>query len=134
MLYLLRRYLSIEQAQNLLLSLKDPQLAKALVLLHQSPAKAWTLQELAQDIGMSRAVLAKRFKEGIQQTMYGYLTELRMEAAKQLLAESGTRWDFVPAKVGYQSELSFVRAFKQYAKMTPLQYQQQRQLDDKTFT
>jgi AraC-like DNA-binding protein len=40
----------------------DPEVGKALALLHRRPAQPWTIADLAREVGLSRSVLAERFR------------------------------------------------------------------------
>ncbi len=41
---------------------RDPEVGKALALMHRSPARPWTIASLATEVGLSRSVLAERFR------------------------------------------------------------------------
>jgi len=69
-------------------ALFDRQISRALELIHASPQNTWTLEKLATSVAMSRAAFAKRFKERVGQTMFEYLTALRMQHAQVLLRDS----------------------------------------------
>ena len=104
----------------------DKRLSAALGLMHESPAKSWTINELARNVGLSRAAFARRFKERIGQTMFEYLTRLRMQKAQDLLR--GTRFPMyrVANEVGYESDLAFAKAFKRLNGETPTQFRKRR--------
>lgn len=60
----LRRYiaaLSPEQ-KGWLAGVRDPDVGKALGLLHRKPAHPWTIASLTREIGISRSVLTERFR------------------------------------------------------------------------
>lgn len=103
-------------------ALLDKQISKGLELLHAAPEKLWTLDALASKIGMSRAAFAKRFKARVGQTMFVYLTSLRMQRAQILLRESDLPLYEVANRVGYQSDLTFTKAFKRLLGVTPTVY------------
>ena len=44
-----------------LAGLRDHFVGRALALLHQKPAKAWTVEELGREVGLSRSPLHERF-------------------------------------------------------------------------
>src|SRR3954470_7235075 len=46
-----------------LAGLRDPFVGKALSLMHGGPARSWTIEDLARDVGLSRSVLAERFAD-----------------------------------------------------------------------
>lgn len=103
-------------------ALLDKPIAKALGLLHDKPQVAWTLESLGGEVGMSRAALAKRFKELVGQTMFEYLTDLRMQRARLMLADTLNPIYEVANSVGYESDLAFTRVFKKRSGMTPTRY------------
>ena len=99
--------------------LTDGQVARALALMHEHYAKPWTLGRLAREIGMSRTVLAVRFRTLVGASPIAYLTRWRMLQAARLLREPGSAIADVAGKVGYTSEASFAKAFKRTLDQTP---------------
>ena len=71
---------------------------------------------------MSRSGFARRFKELLEMSFFDYLTRLRMRNARTLLATSTLPVPMIAERVGYQSDLSFVKAFKKLHGMTPRAY------------
>ena len=57
-----------------LAGLRDPQISRALALLHARPTEAWTAEGLALEVGMSRSVFAERFTSLVGQPPMQYLT------------------------------------------------------------
>ena len=102
-----------------LAGLEDPQVGRALRMLHGDPARPWTVEELAQETGVSRSGLALRFSELIGESPMHYLTEWRMHLARQILRENRFAIPQVAAQVGYNSEAAFSRAFKRSAGVPP---------------
>ncbi|MGB1310202.1 MAG: AraC family transcriptional regulator [Leucothrix sp.] len=109
----------------LIKALADKYISQALQRLHQNIEKAWSLELLAADIGLSRAAFAKRFKMLVGETMFEYLTQLRMQQACQLLAETDLPLYEIANRVGYESDLAFTRTFKKRYKKTPTAYRKQ---------
>jgi AraC-like DNA-binding protein len=99
--------------------LRDPAVGKALAALHERPAHAWRLHELAQEAGMSRAAFAARFAHLLGQPPMEYLTLWRMQMAARLLADGATKVAAVGREVGYDSEAAFSRAFKKIVGVSP---------------
>jgi AraC-like DNA-binding protein len=85
---------------GLLNGLSDPRLARALVGAHSQPHKAWTLERLADEAGMSRTAFATRFRSVMDQTPGDYLFRLRMALARDGL-QRGQALKQVAASVGY---------------------------------
>lgn len=104
---------------ELVRALADPPIATALQALHTHPERAWTLDSLAQLAGVSRAAFAQRFRDRVGQTMFDYLTALRVERAAALLADSTLAIPTIAGKVGYDSDVAFVKMFKRRTGVTP---------------
>lgn len=110
------------EKNRFVLALSDKRIAKALQHLHNKPDIAWTLEKLAEEVGMSRAAFAKRFKNLVSQSMFEYLTRLRVQRAKELLRETKLPLYEVASRVGYESDLAFTKTFKKHAGTTPTRY------------
>ena len=110
----LRRYIAqLPHTQTgWLAGVRDPDVGKALALLHRQPAHPWTIATLAHEVGVSRSVLAERFQHYLSDTPIGYLTRWRLQLAAQLLTSTSKSVAEVAGDVGYESEPSFNRAFK----------------------
>jgi AraC-like DNA-binding protein len=93
-------------------ALRDPVLAPALALLHQSPDHKWTVAELAKGSAVSRSLLDERFRQVLGRSPIRYLTEWRMHVAEDLLATTGLGVYAIARRVGYDAEEAFSRAFK----------------------
>ena len=107
-------------------ALSDKRVAKALQHLHNTPHIAWTLEKLGEEIGMSRAAFAKRFKELVGQPMFEYLTLLRVQRAKELLQTTNLLLYEVASRVGYESDLAFAKTFKKHTGTTPTRYRKRK--------
>lgn len=102
-----------------LAGVRDPEVGKALALLHRRPAHPWTIATLATEIGTSRSVLAERFRRYLAQTPIAYLTRWRLRLGAQQLLSSNHSVAAVAAAVGYESEPAFNRAFKREFGLPP---------------
>ena len=111
-----------EEGSPFLKALHDKSISKALQHLHEEPARHWTIEELAQSVGSSRAAFARRFKSLVGETVFQYLTSLRMQRAKQLLRDTALPVYEVAQRAGYESDLAFTKAFKKNTGQTPRQY------------
>jgi AraC-like DNA-binding protein len=95
-----------------LAGVNDPVVGNALRLLHANPARDWTVEELAREVAVSRSVLAQRFTALVGESPIRYLASWRMQLAKQMMREGTRNIQDVAARVGYDSEAAFNRAFK----------------------
>jgi len=109
-----------------LAGLRDPQIGRALALLHERPTEPWTIEMLATQVGMSRSVFAERFGALVGESPMHYLTAWRMHVAAQQLREGPANVAQVAFAVGYESEAAFSRAFKRQFGTSPAAYRKQR--------
>ena len=123
-----RRYLEAmgEQAGGWLAGLRDRHVGRALALLHQAPAEAWTVDELGRRVGLSRSALHERFTQMIGQPPMQYLTQWRMQVASKLLGSSTGTVASIALEVGYESEAAFARAFKRSVGTPPAAWRRRR--------
>ena len=114
-----------DEGSPFLKALHDKPISRALQHLHENPAKHWTIEELARSVGSSRAAFAKRFKHLVGETVFQYLTSLRMQRARQMLRDTALPVYEVAQRAGYDSDLAFTRAFKKNTGQTPRQFRLQ---------
>jgi AraC-like DNA-binding protein len=100
----------------------DPVVGHALRLIHHNPGHPWTLAELASEVGISRAALARRFHELVGQPPMAFLTGWRIALAADLLREPGATLASVADQVGYGSAFALSTAFKRVRGISPQQY------------
>jgi AraC-like DNA-binding protein len=103
-------------------ALRDPPIAGALALVHERPAAPWTVEALAQEVNLSRATFARRFRELVGEPPLAYLTRWRLELAARRLRETTDPIDAVARSVGYSSEYAFSRAFARMGSEPPGRY------------
>jgi AraC-like DNA-binding protein len=111
-----------------LFALADQQMSVAIYSMHDDPAHPWTLQELAERVGMSRSSFAQKFKETVGESPIGYLTRWRMLLAGDRLANSNDPISVISLSLGYESESAFSTAFKRVMGCSPRQYSRGRNL------
>lgn len=118
---ILRQYMQQLPAgqRGWLAGLNDLHVGKVLRLMHANPAHDWTVTELAREAAISRSALAERFTELIGESPMRYLAGWRVQLAKQLLREGDSGIAEIAARVGYESEAAFNRAFKRNAGFPP---------------
>jgi AraC-like DNA-binding protein len=100
----------------------DPVVGKALRLIHDDPARSWTVAELAAEAGVSRAALARRFTELVGEPPMTFLTDWRLSQAADLLLEPDATIGSVAYRVGYSTPFALSTAFKRVRGITPKQY------------
>ncbi|MBB5933092.1 AraC family transcriptional regulator [Streptomyces zagrosensis] len=105
----------------------DPVVGRALRLLHDAPAHAWTVAELAAKTGVSRAALARHFTRLVGEPPMTYLTGWRMTLAANLLREPDTTVETVARRVGYANAFALSVAFKRVRGVSPSAHRAQAQ-------
>ncbi|NRG18060.1 helix-turn-helix transcriptional regulator [Rhizobiales bacterium] len=98
-------------SHGLIAGLSHPQIALALVAMHEAPERTWKLEDLAEVAGMSRTVFATNFRDVVGQTPGAYLAQWRLIVARQEIA-SGLPLKTVAGRVGFASAAAFTRAYQ----------------------
>lgn len=124
----LRRYITAlpPEQTGWLAGARDPVIGKALALLHNDPAREWTVDDLARRVGLSRTRLGERFRHFLGMSPIAYLTEWRMKLGAEALETTEQSVVEVALSVGYNSEAAFNRAFKRAYQLPPAQFRQAR--------
>ena len=100
----------------------DPVVGPALRLLQNDTARRWTVASLAAETGVSRAALARRFKELVGEPPMKFLTGWRLALAADLLREPDATIGSVAAEVGYGSSFALSAAFKREHGISPQEH------------
>jgi AraC-like DNA-binding protein len=104
---------------------RDPEVGKALAFMHRNPAHPWTIASLAKGAGVSRSVLAERFRHYLNESPMAYLTRWRLQLGAQMLSSTSHSVAQIAPEVGYESEAAFNRAFKRAFKVPPARFRSQ---------
>jgi AraC-like DNA-binding protein len=123
----LRAYISHLPAEHTgwLAGARDSEVGKTLALMHRNPSRAWTVASLAKEAGVSRSVLAERFRHYLNETPMAYLTQWRLQLGAQMLASTNDSVIQIASEVGYESEAAFNRAFKREFTVPPARFRSQ---------
>ncbi len=104
---------------------RDSEVGKTLALMHRNPAHPWTIASLAKEAGVSRSVLAERFRHYLNEPPMAYLTRWRLQLGAQMLASTSYSVSQIASEVGYESEAAFNRAFKREFEAPPARFRTQ---------
>ena len=123
---MLRRYIQQLPTEytGWLAAVRDPIVGNALRLMHTNPEHAWTVEELAQTIAISRSALAQRFTALIGVPPIHYLQGWRMQVAQYLLGQTNLSISEIAGQTGYASEAAFNRTFKRSVGQPPATWRQ----------
>jgi AraC-like DNA-binding protein len=100
----------------------DPVVGMALRLIHENPAYPWTVAELADRSGVSRASLARRFSALVGEAPMSYLTGWRITLAADLLRDTTDTVESIARQVGYANAFALSVAFKRVRGTSPTTY------------
>ena len=100
-------------------ALQDPQIGRAMALIHRDPARDWTVASLARELAMSRSAFAARFTELVGEPVMRYVGRWRMHLAVSALTEEAVTVGELAQRLGYRSEAAFSRAFKRIMGVSP---------------
>ena len=81
--------------------------------------------ELAAHLELSRTYFCKRFKEETGQSVADFITALRLDEAKRLLAVSKKPLGEIADTLGFSSQSHFQNVFKKLLGVTPAQWREQ---------
>lgn len=94
-----------------------------LIALCQSAQGFLSLQQLAEEIGVSRYVIIRLFKSNLGLTPHAFQINLKIHQARQLL-KTTTSISTLATELGFSDQSHFHKVFKAHTGVTPRQYQQ----------
>ncbi len=103
-------------------ALSDRHMSIAITSMHSDPGFPWTLQSLAERVGMSRSVFALRFRRTVGATPMEYLTRWRMILAADRLRNSDEGLSAIAQSLCYESGSAFGKTFRRVMGCSPRQY------------
>lgn len=99
------------------------EIARSIEFLSSHITKPVTIDELADQIGMSRAVFHRKFKQATSMSPIQFVKSMRLNHAAMKIAE-GTNVNVAAMSVGYVSSTQFSREFKRMYGLSPKQWGQ----------
>lgn len=93
----------------------------AKLFVQQHILEPLTLKQISREIGLNDFKLKKGFKQLFGCTVFDYLTQCRMEYARQILLDTPTTITAVAYTLGYTDPYNFSKAFKRYFGYLPSQ-------------
>lgn len=110
------------EAQEMILEAPDEQMLLAKSWLEEQRDRPLQLKELARRLGLSQVGLTRRFKACFGRTPKEYLTMLKLEKAKALLADTDYTLEHIASLCGYESGYYLSRVFAKHVKIRPSVY------------
>jgi AraC-like DNA-binding protein len=100
-------------------ALRNPDIGRALALIHRRAEEPWTVASLAREVHLSRSVFAERFSRLVGMPPMQYVTRWRMSLASSWMREERVSASEAAYRLGYSSEAAFSRAFKRHLQVPP---------------
>jgi AraC-like DNA-binding protein len=97
---------------------QDP-IARAQQYIQTHPFNPWTVESIAQKVGMGRSSFATRFAREVGRTPIEFMSEERMKHAALFLEKTDMKIGEIGERVGYRSEAAFIRRFTACFGLTP---------------
>ena len=83
-----------------------------------------SLNQLAKEMNLNANYLSQVFKKETGKTFLKYITELRIEKAKELLDSGDRSVSQIASSLGFNDYFYFLKTFKRVTGLTPKQYKQ----------
>jgi AraC-like DNA-binding protein len=107
-----------------LVALRHPAIRAVIGKMHASPAREWTVAELAAEVGVSRSGLSALFRRLVGVSPMAYLARWRLLLAARILRDEGLSIREAADRVGYDADAAFSRAFKRQFGVAPGTYRE----------
>ena len=104
---------------------KSDELQPALDAIAETPAKKFTVPELAALCGISESTFRRRFLADFGQPPHRYLRERKLRLAAELLCAGKARIKEIAASCGFSTPLRFSLSFQAYYGISPVQFRKQ---------
>lgn len=126
LVFILRSWLAAEpeMSSSWFAATRNKAIATALSAIHADPAREWSLVELAQISGQSRATFARQFAALVGETPMAYLNQWRLCVAAKRIRGGSDTIESVAYSSGYNSAAAFSRAFKRQYGFPPVELKQ----------
>lgn len=90
--------------------------------IHNNFERDISLGDIAKFVFLSPSYFTRAFKEETGMSPISYLLKVRIERAKELLADTGLKISDIALSVGFSNQQRFNEMFKKYTNITPLQF------------
>lgn len=90
--------------------------------MRNTPGEAWSVERLCAESGLPKSTLQKHYKQQFGKSLFEDLIEFRVDAAKNLLAETSLPLGEISVLCGYSTESYFMKQFKRITGLTPTEF------------
>lgn len=114
---------SVGSAETLKPRTSEP-VERTRVLIESSLAQGLSLEELAEEAGVSRSHFARRFRAEVGVSPHRYHSQQRVEKAKLMLRQTAMSLVDIAMDLGFCSQSHFTQVFRAHAGVTPRRFRE----------
>jgi LacI family transcriptional regulator, galactose operon repressor len=111
------------------LAIEDRQMAAAVRFVRERACEGIDVGDLVKAVPLSRSTLERRFVKVIGRSPKDEIMRVRLNRAKQLLAETNFSVEFIAEKIGFERAEYLSRIFKKKVGTTPLHFRRQSRVE-----
>ncbi len=105
----------------------DIQIQKAIQFIHRNDMKKISVEDVMGEVALSRRLLERRFKKVTGQTIYQYITDLKLKHFAEMMLNSDEQLTNIAITLGESDTKSISRRFKQIYGCSPSQWREKNQ-------
>jgi two-component system response regulator YesN len=95
---------------------------QAIACIEQNYRQRLSADQLSFEFGISKQKLQAGFQELTGLSVHSYILKIRVEKAKQMLADTNQPVKSIASAMGFKRPSHFIFIFKEYTALTPCEY------------
>ncbi len=107
---------------------QDDQIQKAIQFIHRNITRKISVEDVTDEVALSRRLLERRFKKVTDQTIYQYITDVKLKQFAQMLLDTDDQLIDIALSLGESDTKSISRRFKQLYGCSPIQWREKNQI------
>jgi LacI family transcriptional regulator len=108
------------------LAIEDADVAAAVRFIHENACKRIQIDDVVRRVGVSRSTLKSRFRAVMGCSIHAEIQRIRLERAKQLIADTDLPLKQIALQAGFQYVQYLTRLFRSRVGLTPAKFRSQR--------
>jgi LacI family transcriptional regulator len=116
----------VTRQSTLALAVTDPDVAAAVQFIHARCSRGISVNDVAQQVALSRSTLQRRFEKALGRTPQTEIHAQQVQQVKQLLTDTDLPLIRIAERTGFRHTESLCRLFKRQTGITPGIYRRQR--------
>jgi LacI family transcriptional regulator len=108
------------------LAIEDPEVIAAVRFIRENACKRVQVDDVVRQVGVSHSTLKNRFRAVMGRTIHAEIEHVRLERAKQLIADTDMPLKQVALQTGFQYVQYLTRLFTNRVGQTPAKFRSQR--------